>query len=117
VPASASAPTASRSQRALGVTIASWRPSSADAGAGVEGARRGVAVVARRPRRDDGHVADPAEVLKGAPAAARREEQRVGDRDERRALPPRGDVADAEVAHHVESRALGDHGALAELPG
>ena len=67
-------------------------------------------------RRDNGHVADPAEVLKRAPFGGVSEQERVGDRDQRRALPRRGDVAHAEVAHDVYAGALGDHCRLPELP-
>ena len=47
----------------------------------------------------------------------RREQQRVGDGHEGSALPARGDVAHAEVGDHRQTRALGDHRRLTELPG
>ena len=66
-------------------------------------------------RRNDGHVADAADVLERAPIVAG-EEQRVGDRNERGALPARGDVAHAEIAHDVDAGSLGDDRGFAELP-
>src|SRR5258705_9197174 len=39
----------------------------------------------------------------------------VGERHERRPLPPRRHVARAEVAHHADAQALRDHRGIAEL--
>src|SRR6185503_14049351 len=64
----------------------------------------------------DRHVADTANVLQGAPIVAG-EEDCVGDRDERSALPSRRDVAHAEIADDVDADSLGDHGGFPELPG
>ena len=75
-----------------------------DAGPGVERAD----ALDLAARRNDGDVADAADVLERAPVRRRRKQHRVGDRHERRALPSRRDVAHAKVAHDVDARALGD---------
>ena len=90
-------------------TFASRRRSPTTPGP-VSNARTPSIVAARRNDRD---VADAADVLERAPLVAG-EEQRVGDRHERRALPARGDVAHAEVAHDVDAGPLGDHRGFAE---
>ena len=43
------------------------------------------------------------------------EQHHVGQRDEGRALPARGHVARAEVAHHRDAQTLGDHRGVAQL--
>ena len=50
-------------------------------------------------------------------AVGRGEEQHVGHRHQRRALPARRHVARAEVAHHAHAEPLGQHRGLAQLPG
>jgi hypothetical protein len=40
----------------------------------------------------------------------------IGDRNEWRTLPRRGDIAYAEIAHDIDPGALCDHGRLSELP-
>jgi hypothetical protein len=67
-------------------------------------------------RRNDGDVADAAQVLEGAPLRPRREQHRVGDRDERRALTARGHVAHSEVTHHVDAGSFRDDGRFTRLP-
>ena len=46
----------------------------------------------------------------------RREQQRVGDRHQWCALPARCDIAHAEIGNDIQSRSLGDHGRVADLP-
>jgi len=45
------------------------------------------------------------------------EEHRIGDRNERRALSARDDIAHTKVADDIDARSFGDDGGFARLPG
>jgi hypothetical protein len=104
-------------ERERGVGAAREQVDQRHAGARVERAHARERVGARGARRrHHGDVADAAEVLEQAPAAVVAEEQRVGRRHERCALPAGRDVARAEVVHHRHAEPLGDHRRVAHLP-
>src|SRR4029453_278756 len=84
-----------------------------DAGSRIERARR----LRDTSRWHNGDIADAAEVLERSPLGGMREQERVGGRYERRALPPCRHVTHAKVAHDIDAGALRDDGRLAELPG
>src|SRR6266852_4197000 len=67
--------------------------------------------------RHDSDVADSAQILETSPFRLRGEEHRVGDRNERRALSARRDIAHAKVADNVDAGSLGDDGRFSGLPG
>src|ERR1700693_4793866 len=67
--------------------------------------------------RHDRDVADAAQILETSPFRLRGEEHRVGDRNERRALSARRDVAYTKVADDIDAGSLGDDGRFSGLPG
>ncbi len=60
-------------------------------------------------RRHDCDVADAAQVLQAAPIRSGGEKHCIRDRDERRSLPTRRDIAHAKIADDVDSCALRDN--------
>ena len=58
----------------------------------------------------------PPEVEQDARRIGGGEEKHIGHRYQWGALPPRGDVAGPEAAHHPHPESLGQHRRLAELP-
>ena len=79
--------------------------------------RAGVEAAHRAGARQQGVVADAAEVEHRAVLVRRMQQRGVEGRHQRRALAAGGHIAAAEVAHGGDAGALGDHRAVADLQG
>ena len=101
--------------RTVHVARSADEPSRQSVDEGVAGSRVPCHGIEGRAGRDERDVRDAADVERRDGPVLLREQERVEEADQRRALAAGGDVARPEVGDDRSARALGDHRRLADL--